>query len=290
MLLIFIACACTTTPVQEFGSEEEWMDWRGKRKDRLRSTWGYMNLAGLYWLEEGENTFGSDSANTLVFPPEAPGVIGKFFRNGEEVVFTSSMGAIEIDSASSEGGTVYGPLVNETILMRTDRFLWYVLERSGKIGIRLLDLEHPKLSRDLDLRYYDYNPDFITEATYVEYPFPKTIPITDVLGLNYEIEIPGQLQFVLEGMSLSLEVMPEGDEFFLIFSDETSAVETYGSGRYMYAKNPGPGNKTVLDFNKSYCPPCAFTDYATCYIPPPENQLSLAIKAGELDFHWPEEH
>ncbi len=266
-------------------SVEDWESWKVKRIEKLKSTWGYLNLAGLYWLSEGENTFGSDSTNDIVFPEMAPEVIGSFSLENGSVTFRSALADVEVDSMVQQEALVFDPLLEERMLMRRGRFLWYVLERGGKIGVRLLDLDHPKLKQAIEIGYFDFNPEFIVDAVYEEFPIPKQVPMTDVLGIEYITEIPGQLKFKLRDQPYTLDVMPEGDELFVIFSDETSAVETYGSGRYMYTANPGTGGTTVLNFNKSYNPPCAFTDFATCLIPPAQNRLATRIEAGELDYH-----
>lgn len=279
-LVLIIGCQPTTKE-----SEAEWEMWRSNRIENLKSLWGYMNLAGLYWLEEGENSIGSDSSNAIIFPEKARPFIGKIIKEDTLVWFETELDDIKIDSLALQSAFIYGS-EEGTKSITQDSFLWMIIKRGERLGIRLIDTEHPKLSRDPDIQYFNYNPTLIFNAKYTPYPFPKKIQISDVIGTQYTQIVEGQLEFEYEGDTYTLEPFREGDKFFLIFSDETSAITTYGSGRYMYCKVPGPGETTVLDFNKSYNPPCAFTDFATCPIPPPENRLNLVIDAGELDFHF----
>ncbi|MEM9326981.1 MAG: DUF1684 domain-containing protein [Bacteroidota bacterium] len=266
----------------------EHTNWEEARLQNLYADEGWLNLAGLYWMEPGEYTFGSDSSNDLVFPVDFPQEMGSFFVTTNRVLLTSESTEITVDGSPLDGPTVVYDETNEANAeMVFGDYRWFVINRADNLGVRLRNLQHPALHHQLDIPKYPTDYRWVVEASYVPYDTPKSIAVENILGFRYQMQIPGQLQFEIEGKAFTLEPIQEGDEFFIIFSDETSAVETYGSGRYMYADMPQGTEGVTLDFNKCYNPPCAFTDYATCLIPPPENQLALAIRAGEKDFHMP---
>lgn len=289
ILLLFIAilfrCGMTTKEPTD-AQLSNWYDWKEDRVQKLKEPDGFLNLAGLYWLKEGVNTFGSDSSNDVVYPPELPGRMGSITWEGESVTFSGLIEGVLVDSVYRSEAVVYHTDSTQNADMTYGSYWWYVIERAGNVGIRLKDLDHPKLKKDLNIKYYDFNPDLVIQADFVPYTFPRKLTIDNVLGHQFEMEISGQLRFEMDGQIFTMEPIDEGDEFFIIFSDETSAIETYGSGRYMYAHRPKGDEKVLLDFNRCYNPPCAFTDFATCWLPPRENNLEVRIDAGELDYHF----
>ena len=284
VFLLFLL-ACSPSPKRDVPDPTaSWEAWKTKRMEELKSKEGFLNLEGLFWLEEGEYTFGSDSSSDLLFPEAFPANSGVFQVQNGQVRLKQLAEGILIDSLYQTGGLVFDQEQETASEMTYQSYVWYVIERVGNIGIRLKDLNHPKLAQDIDIHFYEYNPELVVEATFRPYLPPKKLNIKNILDHEFDMEIEGQLQFDIKGEQYTLEPLEDGD-FFIIFSDETSAVETYGSGRYMHVDKPGPDGKTIIDFNRSYNPPCAFTAFATCLIPPPENRLTLRIDAGELDYH-----
>lgn len=283
LLLPAILLCCQQAKDKSDESMQDWERWKNTRVENLKAPSGFLNLAGLYWLESGMNTFGSDSSNSIIFPGDMPSFLGELEWKNGQVEFRGN-GQVLVDSMNLERTIVFAD-GTKTPMMTWGSYVWYIIERAGDIGIRLKNLEHPNLTRPLEIDYFDYNPDFVLQADFVPYAVPKKLTIENVLGHLFEMEISGQLRFEVDGQAFSLEPIDEGDEWFIIFSDETSAIETYGSGRYMYAHQPQEGQKVKIDFNKSYNPPCAFTDFATCWLPPSDNYLSMRVEAGELDYH-----
>jgi len=284
--ILFVALSCAA-PLKEASQEQikGWEEWKETRIKNLKAPSGFLNLAGLYWLKQGENTFGSDSSNDIIFPSGMPGTIGILNWMSNQVNVFQLIEGVSIDSIYQEEGIVYDADSAFVGKMELGFYQWYIIERAGNIGIRLKDLDHIKLKETINIHFYDFNPELVVQADFVSYPVPKKLRMDNVLGHQFEMEISGQLRFKIGSQSFTMEPMDAGDDLFIIFSDETSAIETYGSGRYMYAKKPKPGEKVTIDFNRSYNPPCAFSDFATCLIPPPENQLTVRIDAGELDYH-----
>lgn len=286
VLLFLLVLACTSAEKQTSPSQlEAWEKWKVKRMEELKSKEGFLNLAGLYWLKEGENSFGSDSSNSLIFPTDFPAQTGTFIWEDEKVSISGVAEGILIDSVYLSESLIFDMEQQTVKEMTYGSYVWYIIERTGNVGVRLKDLNHPLLKENIDIHFYDHNPELVVEAVFRPYLPPKKLAVENVLGHQFEFEIEGQLQFEMMGKNYTLEPMKGNDNFFIIFSDETSAIETYGSGRYMYSDRPGPNGKTIIDFNRAYNPPCAFTDFATCLIPPPENRLTFRVEAGELDYH-----
>ena len=165
-----------------------------------------------------------------------------------------------------------------------------VIKRSDKsgdrFGIRMKDPESEARKNFKGLEYFPPDPEFSVVATFEPYNPPKKIAITNVLGMTSEETSTGALAFTLKGQTYRIDpILEQGEtDLFIIFKDATSGHETYGAARYVYAHPPDASGKTVLDFNHAYNPPCAFTPYATCPLPPPQNRLPVRIEAGEKKY------
>lgn len=262
--------------------EKEIQEWRVKRFERLKSPTGWLSLAGLYWLEEGENTFGSDSSNRIVFPPKAPPRLGVFILSGQQVTLkVDPSTTITTEGKPITEMVVYQEEMEKPVIMEHGALSWFIIKRGNKLGVRLRDSENPKIAALKPIDYYPIDPAWRIQARFVPYAEKKYITIENILGMKEEEASPGKLVFEYQGETYSLETLDSGDELFVIFRDATSGEETYGLGRYLYVQKPAPGETTWIDFNKAYNPPCAYTDYATCPIPPPENHLPFPVTAGE---------
>ena len=160
---------------------------------------------------------------------------------------------------------------------------FHVVKRGDRLGMRFKDRENPARA---EFKGTDYDPAdrrWVVSARFEPYEPPRRVPILNVLGMETEETAPGALAFEVDGREYRLQALKEkGEEqFFIIFADQTSGKETYGAGRYLYADPPGADGRVTLDFNRAYSPPCAFTRYATCPLPPAENRLPLRVEAGE---------
>jgi len=123
---------------------------------------------------------------------------------------------------------------------------------------------------------------------FVPHPAGKTIEIADIIGTLNQVPNPGAIEFQRDGKTYRIEALDEGDdELFLVFADRTNGHGSYGAGRFLYAPRPDAQGRVALDFNQSYNPPCAFTPFATCPLPPPENRLDLAVLSGEKAYAKP---
>ncbi len=264
--------------------ERSMAQWHADREARLKGPNGWLNLAGLYWLEEGVNSFGSSVDSDIALPQgRAPDRVGTFVLNDGEVSFrvepgvdVSSEGVriTELDLVHDEAGT-------PTLLIHGG-LAWYAIRRMERMGVRLRDYDHPFLSMFPGIESYPAELPWRVEARFLPYEEPRQLVVTTVVeGLGWDPVAPGILEFELDGHELSLEAYRSGNEFFLIFADLTTGGETYPAGRYLYADLPGADGTTILDFNKAYNPPCAFNEFATCPLPTRRNYLQIAIEAGE---------
>jgi uncharacterized protein (DUF1684 family) len=263
--------------------------WRQQREARLKTDDGWLAVAGLFWLDEGMNRFGSGPRNSIALPAgAAPPLAGAFeLRQGkvsvrvEPGVTLTAAGkpVTAMDLRSDEPGP--------PDVLRLGRLSLLVIARGGRYGIRMKDPESETRRTFAGLRWFPVRDDMRVDARFVMWPSPRTIPIPNVLGQVNDLPSPGYAEFALAGRTMRLEPVieePGAQELFFIFRDLTAGKETYPSGRFLYAPMPKDG-KVVLDFNKAYSPPCAFTAYATCPLPPPQNRLPVRIEAGEKDPH-----
>lgn len=161
---------------------------------------------------------------------------------------------------------------------------WFIIKRDKIVGIRLRDIESEGVQKFEGIDRYPVDQKWRVEATVEQSAEPRTISITNVLGQTTDQVSPGTLVFRIDEKEYRLDALTEGEELFIIFGDPTNENETYPSGRYVYAKQPDENGKTILDFNKAYNPPCAFTPFATCPLPPKQNVLMVEVRAGEKKY------
>lgn len=262
--------------------------WRQTRSAGLRREDGWLTLVGLFWLDEGENRFGSGAGNRVIFPEgRAPAVAGSFERHGNDVTVKTAPGVAlthdgkPVDTmllkSDAEGGK---PTILELGSLR-----FYVIQRGDRIGVRVKDLKSPALAAFHGVDTFPLRPDWRVAARFEPYNPPKKVPIPNILGQLTDTPSPGAVVFEKDGKTYRLDALSGGDDgsLFLIFGDPTNGRETYGAGRFLEADAPKDG-RVLVDFNKAYNPPCAFTAYATCPLPPKQNKLAVEVEAGEKKY------
>lgn len=265
------------------GALDDYNTWHQKRIESLKNEDGWLNLAGLFWLKEGENSFGSDANNTIQFPDKAAPVMGILTLKDGKVLFKPQQGvAVQLLRAEAPPSYVFAD--GKTTTMQYGSLRWFIIKRGPKYGIRLRDLEHPAVATFKGVERFAVNDRWKITATFEKPQIARTIAITDVLGLTSQQPLLGHAVFVVEGKTYRLAATDAGaGKLFLIFKDQTSGHETYGAGRFLYADKPSELGTVELDFNKAINPPCAFSPYATCPLPPAENNLPFRVEAGEKD-------
>jgi uncharacterized protein (DUF1684 family) len=264
---------------------DEVEQWKSKRLASLKGEDGWLSLVGLHWLKEGENRVGSNPSSEVLLPEgKAPRVAGSIFLKG---------GATRIEARPDSGITSEGKPVasldlqpdtsGKPTVLKLGTLTFHVIKRGERLGVRVKDSASPERTNFRGLEYFPVDEHWRVEARFEPHNPPKTIPIMNVLGMEEDTPSPGSLVFDLNGQTYRLDALTEeGEEqFFVIFADQTSGKETYGAGRYLYAGPPDSAGRLLIDFNEAYSPPCAFTKYATCPLPPEQNKLPLRVEAGE---------
>lgn len=265
LLIALAASAAAADPAPDLAT------WRAEHEKEIAADDGWLSVVGLFWLEEGENKFGTAPENQLVFPAGTVSpVAGTITRKGRTFTL-DGMRELRPDS------------VGRPDIVEVGRVSFFIIERNGRFGLRVRDRESPARKAFTGLTWFPPNDKLRVEARFVPYAGPKTMQVPNVLGQAVPMQSPGRAVFKVGGRKLSLDAVleaPDAPRLFFIFGDATTEKQTYGGGRFLYTDLPKAG-KVVLDFNRAENPPCAFTEFATCPLPPRQNRLPVAIEAGE---------
>jgi len=280
-----LLCAALAAPAlaADPGYARSVEQWRAETEQRLKRDNGWLTLAGRYVIHAGANTFGTGPGNDIVFPaglgPDRMGTI------------TVDPGHVSVDAAAglsiTQDGATFthkefkvGEDVRDWVAM--GRASFHVIERNGRYVLRLADRESPVRARFGGRVWYPVDQSYRVMARFVPYDPPRKIAIVDVLDEVSEEPAPGYVEFRLHGRTYRLDAIGEDDGLFFVFRDATAGKTTYGSGRFLYVEpKPRAGDTFALDFNRAYNPPCAFSAYTTCPLPPKQNVLATPIEAGE---------
>lgn len=283
--IFFALSVCVNAQSEYIKSIEKW---RVERENGLKSEDSWLTLAGLFWLKDGVNTVGAGSGFDIELTEN--------FKQGKfgEINFQNGVARLKVENgieALTDGKTVseielLSDEKGKPTVIQTGSQTFYLIKREDRFGIRLKDKNSKERVNFTGLKWFPVDEKYIVAAKFEAFSEPKEILIPNVLGGNFKMKSPGILRFKLGGKKYTLEpVLDEiGDELFIIFRDATSKTETYGAGRFLYAEKAENG-KVILDFNRAENPPCAFTSFATCPLPPPQNRLTAKIKAGEKRYN-----
>lgn len=268
--------------------DREILAWRAERLKKLTAEDGWTTLVGLFWLEPGDSSFGRAESNRIVMDyPGLPEQVGAFQVSGREVRFSTAPGTHVVHAGRPV--QAIGPLDDDAAdaptVLSTGSVSFYLVERSDQLGIRVKDSSAETRVHFRGLEYFPIDPKWRLSAHLEPYVPVKKIPIINVLGLEETMDSPGALVFEANGKPCRLDAVVEPGErdWFVMFADQTNGRQTYGAGRFLYVVPPTDG-RTVIDFNKSYSPPCSFSAFATCPLPPQQNRLTFAVTAGELKY------
>ncbi|MFZ9144141.1 MAG: DUF1684 domain-containing protein [Aquirufa sp.] len=248
-------------------SQDDYADFYAKREASLKSENGWLNLAGLFWLKEGENTIGGAESNDFVFP-HAEASLGKVILQNNQVLYN--------------GQVIFPYSGPKPTVISHQSLRWFIIQRGDKFAIRLRDLEGEYLKAFHGIDHFPADQKWKIKAKFIP-TAGKKVTIIDITGRSYQEDSPGLLEFVVDGKTYRLEAGPgeTKEDFFVVFGDATNKTSTYGGGRFLDTKGFNADGTVTLDFNKAYNPPCAFTPFATCPLPTKENKLTVAIPAGE---------
>jgi uncharacterized protein (DUF1684 family) len=266
--------------------EGEIQAWRAKRVERLKAPNGWLSLIGLEWLKEGKNTVGSDRKNDIVLAagPARLGVVT--LAKGKATIALDPKADATIDGKRKKSAELLDDSHEKPTTVAFGTASFYLIDRNGKKGLRVKDSEASTRKHFLGIDYYPIDPRWRVEAKFTPFNPPHTLEIPNVLGQIDRMPVPGKIEVQRDGKTYTLLPVleePDAKELWYIFADKTSAKETYGGGRFLYSDMPRDG-KVIVDFNKAYNPPCAFTPHATCPLAPPENRLAIPVTAGEKKY------
>ena len=257
--------------------------WRDDQETNLKKETGWLTVAGLFWLKEGTNTVGAGEAFDVQLTDN--------FKRGKfgEIDFKGGVATLKVEKgmdAQADGKSfstieLTSDEKGKPTEIRTGTQTLTLIKREERYGIRLRDSNSEARRNFKGRHWFPFDESSKVTARLEAWPEPKEINVPNVLGGQFKMKSPGVLKFNLKGKEYALQPVTEDDKsLFIIFGDGSNRDETYKGGRFLYADMPVNG-ETVLDFNKAYNPPCAFTPYATCPLPPPQNKLEVEIKAGE---------
>lgn len=272
----------------EFAASEQ--AWREQRLAELTKPDGWASLIGLHWLDRGMHRVGSGADNgiRLLMGPRHLGVFR--VRDGKARFVADA--ALSVDGAASKGGALRsdvdpgGPSV---IAFDDGKGLATVIARGGRLALRVKHADADSRLHFTGLQYWPGGLQWRLQARFIAHPPGKTLPIANIIGTTDEIPNPGVVEFTRNGTPFRLEALDQGEgTLFLVFADRTSGHGSYGAGRFIDAPMPDAQGRLLLDFNRAYNPPCAFTPFATCPLPPPGNRLDLRVEAGEKTYRKPE--
>lgn len=284
ILIAGISCSDNNNTIEtEYIQEVD--KWHEKRIAALKEKDSWLSLAGLFKIKEGTQTMGADSTNDIVFPTQAPAHIGTITKKGNtiRIKVLPDVSVTHENEKVSDITMKFGTQGSNTVL-RYDKLLWYVIERRGNHYIRLKDTDHPNLRSFKGIERYPVSKKWRIKSTFKAFGEPESITVPDVLNEGMQDSLYGLLEFTLEGQEYRIAPLgnpDEDEEFFIIFGDKTNGKSTYSGGRYIYIPTPDENGITYIDFNKAYNPPCVFTHFATCPLPPPQNRLPVKVTAGE---------
>jgi uncharacterized protein (DUF1684 family) len=285
ILLCSSLAAAGEIPIDAAAEQQTVLQWRASRVAELTSETGWLTLVGLYWLGQGDNSFGRAPSNRLVLdhPALAPRA-GTFKLDSRGVHFTARRG-----SGITHAGVPVSTLdmvmdsQGEPTVASSGSLRFFVIERSGKVGVRVRDVASARRREFVPINYFPIAADWVFTARFEPYEPHRHIRIINILGLEEDMDCPGALVFNKDGREWRLDAVlesPTDQTLFVMFGDRTNGSGSYGGGRFLHTPLPSAGTVRV-DFNEAYNPPCAFNNFATCPLPPEQNKLALRVESGE---------
>lgn len=248
--------------------------WQAARRRALAAPDSWQGLVGLFWLEEGDNRLDA-SSDSPVSIPDLQVAGGTLRWDGAAVLWQPDDGAARTLATDRDG---------RPDLVRLGRHEFFIVERQGRVAARVRDLEWASRTPPLQLDYFPAAPQWRIEAEWRPLQPPRSMEVPNVSGELQVVEVDHAAVFSHDGQQVELLPMSVGEDgVFFVFRDRTSGRESYGAGRFLKVPLTVDG-KIVLDFNYAYSPPCAFTPFATCPLPPQENEMPIAVRAGEKDY------
>ena len=290
MTRIAVSCAVAILSIllsvglaaQDYVAETE--SWRAEREARLTADDGWLTVAGLFFLTEGDNSFGSSPVNDIVIRtgPERAGIVA--LDDGRITVRAAAGTTLSVDGQDVVSARLWPFEGNDRPTITVGPLSLFAHYSGERLAIRMRDRDSDILRQFRGLQWFPVDDRYRVRGRYVPHDEPVTITLPNILGDVEVFQSSGSVALRVGGHALRMMAIDSGDRLWFIFRDMTSGTETYPAARFLYADAPANG-VTVVDFNRAYNPPCAFNPYTTCPLPPPENRLPIRIEAGEMDYH-----
>jgi len=250
------------------------------REAELKADDGWLTVVGLHWLKEGVNRVGSEKGIEVQLPATAPKRVGTITLKSSVATFVPDAHAgVTINSQPAKTG----PLQRDRDILVVGRVKFFVIQRPDGLAVRVKDNDSATRREFTHLRWFPVDAAWRFEARYTEFEQPETIMLDTLAGGRQQHSSPGYVTFTRGGKEYRLDPVLEGNRLFFVIRDQTSGKSTYGGARFVYTSLPKDG-KVVLDFNQAINPPCAFTAFATCPLPPPNNRLPIPVTVGEMNY------
>jgi uncharacterized protein (DUF1684 family) len=301
LLALILASVTLAFAADTKSSASSWtsdlLAWRAQQAKDLQQPNGWLTLIGLEWLKPGDNSFGSAKTNALVVPAQAAPSFGIVRLTGDSLQLLPPHDGypkdLQVDGAvPANPQTLSADTSGHPSKVTLGSVTITVIHRGDRYGLRIKDSRAPGRLQFHGLKWYPPNQAYRVHAKWIPYVPVHHVAIPTILGTEVMSDVPGAAEFILDGKTYRLEPIiesPDDKELFFILRDATSKSETYGAGRFLYADMPDHGlaqpGEVWLDFNRAENPPCAYTPYATCPLPPPQNRLPIPIPAGQQRYH-----
>jgi uncharacterized protein (DUF1684 family) len=264
--------------------ETKILRWQAEKYDSLVRENGWLALAGLFWLNQGRNLIGSNPMCEVVLPERGPTFLGVLELKGKTVRLQVAEGVrVQVNGRLAQKAILKSSREAKPSFITWNDMRMVLHEHRGRFAIRIWDNQRKERFSLSPRKWFPINKEFRIPALYTRYPKPLEAQSEDTFGEQIADRMDGYVTFKFGGIKYKLDVTRTSDRtLFIKFRDETSNRETYPPGRYYYTEPVGRDGKVTLDFNFSYSPPCAFTQYATCTFAPPQNYLPFRVEAGEI--------
>jgi uncharacterized protein (DUF1684 family) len=300
--IAWLALFCVVLAAAGLGQDGSWqrdlIAWRAQHATDLQKPDGWLSLAGLEWLDPGDNSFGSAAGNKIHLPAGGPEHLGVLHLAGTVVTLNPPSGGFPqgflIDGKPAQSQELHTDSESDkhNPRMTISALNVYVVHRGGRFALRIKDAHSAALVGFHGLTWYAPDATYRVTARWIPYTPPKSVTLATLIGTSYAQPVPGAAEFKLAGKTYQLEPVledPAVAKLFFILRDTTSTSTTYGACRFLYTGFPDYGldkpGELVLDFNHLENPPCAYTPYATCPLPPPGNRLAIPLPVGEQRYH-----
>ncbi|MFZ1130979.1 MAG: DUF1684 domain-containing protein [Terriglobales bacterium] len=291
-----VAASGAGTSDEQTAWQRDLLAWRTQRATNLQAPEGWLSLIALGWLKEGDNSFGSAPDNRIALSGKGPDHIAIVrLEKGALRLLPPARGfpkELLVDGQPAKEQPLIADDAEKPSKLTIGTLTIIAIHRDDQFALRVKDLQAPTRVGFHGLRWYAPNAAYRVHARWIPYNPPKVLDIPTVLGTTTHMPAPGAAEFTLDGQVVRLEPVledPTATDLFFILRDATSKTTTYGAGRFLYTELPDHGvsqpGELWLDFNRLVNPPCAFTPYATCPLPPAQNRLSVPIPAGEQRYH-----